>query len=97
MIVSFRHKGLRYFHDRGTTRYLQDDQVGRIRRILGLLDVATSPKSLDLPGLRLHALKDDLQGFWAVNVSGNWRIIFRFEQQPGEDPAVHDVDLVDYH
>ncbi|WP_369695456.1 type II toxin-antitoxin system RelE/ParE family toxin [Jiella marina] len=40
----------------------------------------------------MHPLKGDLAGFWSVSVSGNWRIIFRFE---GEDPA--DVDLVDYH
>ncbi len=47
---------------------------------------------MDLPGYRLHALKGDLEGFWAVTVSGNWRIIFRFESG-----RAMDVDLVDYH
>jgi len=47
---------------------------------------------MDLPGLRLHRLRGDLAGFWAVNVSGNWRMIFRFE-----DDGVWDVDLIDYH
>jgi toxin HigB-1 len=37
-------------------------------------------------------LKGELKGFWAVEVSGNWRIIFRFEA--GD---VLDVDLLDYH
>jgi toxin HigB-1 len=45
---------------------------------------------MGLPGLQLHALKGDLSGYWSV--SGNWRIIFRFE---GIDAV--DVDYVDYH
>jgi toxin HigB-1 len=44
------------------------------------------------PGYRLHALKGERKGQWAVAVSGNWRLVFAFE---GED--VTDVDLVDYH
>ncbi|MEK6685199.1 MAG: type II toxin-antitoxin system RelE/ParE family toxin [Pseudomonadota bacterium] len=28
---------------------------------------------------RLHQLKDELEGHWAIDVSKNWRIIFRFE------------------
>lgn len=47
---------------------------------------------MDLPGLRPHPMKGARQGFWAVDVSGNWRIVFRFQD---EEP--HDVDLVDYH
>ena len=47
---------------------------------------------MGLPGFRLHPLKGDLAGFWAVSVSSNWRLIFRFE---GEDAC--DVDLIDYH
>ena len=34
---------------------------------------------MDVPGFRLHALKSDLQGFWAVTVRANWRVIFRFD------------------
>ena len=45
-----------------------------------------------LPGLRRHALKGDLKGYYAVTVNANWRVIFRFE---GGD--AHDVKLVDYH
>ena len=32
------------------------------------------------PGWRLHPLKGELKGFWSVSVSGNWRVIFRFEE-----------------
>jgi proteic killer suppression protein len=66
--------------------------VPKIERLIARLDVATSPKMIDLPGLKLHPLKGQLKGFWSVWVSGNWRIVFRFE---GTDVA--DVDLVDYH
>jgi proteic killer suppression protein len=47
---------------------------------------------MGLPGFKLHPLKPDLAGFWAVSVLGNWRLIFRFE---GEH--VLDVDLIDDH
>ena len=47
---------------------------------------------MGLPGFRLHPLKGDLAGAWAVSVSGNWRIVWRFD-----GPDVVDVDLIDYH
>ena len=45
-----------------------------------------------LPGFRLHRLKGDFAGLWAVAVSGNGRIIWRFE---GSDAA--DMNLIDCH
>jgi proteic killer suppression protein len=45
-----------------------------------------------LPGFRLHPLAGDYRGYWAVSVSGNWRVRFRFI----EGDAV-EVDYVDYH
>ena len=51
-----------------------------------------APEKMNLPGFRLHPLKGDLRGFWAVTVRANWRIIWRFE---GTDAV--DVDLIDYH
>jgi proteic killer suppression protein len=64
----------------------------RIENVLSVLDAATSPTDLDLPGYRLHALKGDLRGFWSVSISGNWRITFRVE-----NGNVFEVDLTDYH
>ena len=92
MIVRFRHKGLRRLYERGDRRFVPAQRVGKIERILARLDVATEPADMNLPGLQLHPLRGDLAGFWAVSVSGNWRIIFRFEAG-----NVRDVDLVDYH
>ncbi|MND01348.1 Plasmid maintenance system killer protein [compost metagenome] len=66
--------------------------VDRLRRILAALDAAATVEAMDQPTFRLHPLKGDLRGFWAVTVRANWRVIFRFE-----DGNVLDVDFVDYH
>lgn len=92
MILSFKHRGLKLFYERGTTRGLNTDHVNKIRGILTLLDAASSPEGLRLPQYKLHRLRGDLKGFWSVWVSGNWRIIFRFENED-----VYDVELIDYH
>jgi proteic killer suppression protein len=63
-----------------------------IENILTVLDAADSAQDLDLPGFRLHPLKGDLKGFWAVTVRANWRILFRFE-----NGNAYEVDLTDYH
>ncbi|MDB5507492.1 MAG: hypothetical protein JWR75_2130 [Devosia sp.] len=92
MVVSFRHKGLRRLFEDNDRSKLSADLVPRIRILLAELDVATVADDLDRPSFHLHALKGDLQGFWAVTVRANWRIIFRFENGEAKD-----VDLVDYH
>ena len=61
-------------------------------RILFRLQEATGPASADAPGFRLHPFKGDRAGVWSVRVSGNWRVVFRFE-----DHEVVDVNLIDYH
>jgi len=91
-IRSFRHKGLRLLYEKGDRRRLPADQVGKIERILARLDQASVPGHMDLPGYRLHPLKGELAGFWAVAVTGNWRVIFRMA-----DGQAAEVDLVDYH
>ena len=66
--------------------------VERIRDILTALEAAETLEALNLPSFRLHALKGELKGFWAVTVRANWRIIFRFANGKASD-----VDFVDYH
>jgi proteic killer suppression protein len=92
MIKGFRHKGLNRFFRNGDVRGIQARQAARIARILDLLDNASAAEQLYLPGYFLHPLKGERQSEWAMTVSGNWRITFRFE---GED--VVDVNLEDYH
>ena len=92
MIRSFRHRGLRRLYEGGDGSRLNPAFVAKIERVLGRLDAATVVDDVDAPGFGLHPLRGDLKGWWAVTVSRNWRIVFRFE---GENAV--DVDLVDYH
>jgi toxin HigB-1 len=92
MIRSFRHRGLKRLYERGDRRQLRPDQIDKIERILARLDEADEVGKMDLPGFRLHPIKGELAGFWAVTVRANWRIVFRFDAG-----HAHDIDLVDYH
>jgi proteic killer suppression protein len=92
MIRNIRHKGLEKFYNEDETRGIQPAHVKRVRQILTRLDYARTIQDMDAPGLRLHPLKGEYKGFWAVSVSGNWRVIFRFEEGDA-----FDVDYVDYH
>lgn len=92
MIISFRHKGLETFYTTGSVRGIQTAHAAKLGRILQVLDAASTPEGVDLPGYRLHLLKGNLKGFWSVTVNGNWRVIFRFE---GADVEL--VDYLDYH
>lgn len=90
MILSFRHKGLADFFTEGALRGIRPEHARRLRLILARLHAATGPSDMNLPGLRLHRLKGALAGCYAVDVSGNWRVIFRFD---GTDAA--EVDYLD--
>jgi toxin HigB-1 len=91
-ILGFRHKGLERFFLRGTTSAIQAKHAKRLRLISGRLNVALEPRDMALPGLDLHPLKGDRRGVWAVSVSGNRRVTFKFK---GTD--IEDVDYEDYH
>lgn len=88
MIISFAHKGLERFYGTGSKSGIQAKHAKRLRLILTNLDQAEGLDDMDLPGLALHELKGTRKGAWAVKVSGNWRITFRF--------AGRDADAVDY-
>lgn len=90
--MRFAHRGLRRLAEQDDARRLPQPLVRRIRRVLSELAAARSARDMDLPGLRLHPLRGDLDGYWSVRVSGNWRIIFRFE-----DGEAVEIDLIDYH
>ena len=92
MIKSFRHRGLKALYDGRTSRRVAPEHVDKLRDILAVLDRSRRPQDMDLPGFRPHPLRGELQDHWAVSVSENWRITFRFED--GE-PA--EVDYMDYH
>jgi len=92
MIQSFSHKGLEDFFYEGTTRGIQARHADRLARILDRLDAAEEVQDMGYPGSGLHPLKGGLKGLWSVKVSGNWRVVFRFE-----DGNAFVVDYLDYH
>ncbi len=92
MIRTFKHRGLKRLYERDDHSQVRSTHLDRIEDILARLDVAVVPSDLDLPGYGLHPLKGELKGFWALKVSGNWRIIFRFK-----DGDAFELNLVDYH
>ncbi len=92
MIKSWQHKGLKLFYDTGSKAKIQAKHADKLHDILQALDVVTEPEQMNFPGLNFHPLKGKRKGFYAVTVSGNWRIIFKFE---GKDAVL--VDYLDYH
>jgi len=92
-IRSFRHEELKRLYEADEKRDVPGALVEKLTDVLLAIDEAERPSDAGLfSGWRLHPLKGDLKGFWSVSVSGNWRVIFRFERGDA-----FDVDLVDYH
>jgi proteic killer suppression protein len=92
VIRSIRHKGLKRLYEDDDPRGVIAEHAMKLRDILARLDAAATVADMDLPGFRLHPLKGELKGFWAVTVRANWRVIFRFA-----DGDVLEVDYSDYH
>lgn len=92
MIRSLKPRGLKRLYQQGDRSGIRPDLVNAVQNILTILDSATTPQALDLPQYKLHRLKGDLKGFWAVTVRANWRVMFRFA-----DGDAVDVELIDYH
>ena len=64
-----------------------------IRRKLDQIDAVTELAELRVPpGNRLHALSGELEGYHAIRVNDQYRVIFRFA---GHD--AYDVRCADYH
>lgn len=92
MIRSFRHKGIERFFLTGSKAGIQPSHASKLNEQLSVLNVATKPEQMRIPGWKLHALSGNLSGHWAVSVNGNWRLTFTFD---GEDAIL--VDYRDYH
>ncbi|MDR2000238.1 MAG: type II toxin-antitoxin system RelE/ParE family toxin [Zoogloeaceae bacterium] len=92
MIRSFAHKGLERLFREGSTAGVTAAHVKRLRLILALLNDAIRIEDMDAPGLRLHSLKGSMKELWAVTVTANWRVTFRFE-----NGDAYVVNYQDYH
>lgn len=93
MIRSFKSKALESVFSTGHSSKLPQERIGTIKNLLSVLHGATNLKDLSVPAFRLHKLKKPpLRGYWSIDVTGNFRLVFWFE---GGD--VSEVDYMDTH
>ncbi len=92
MIKTWNHKGLCRFFETGSKSGIKPEHERRLKIILQRLNAAIKPDDMNTLGMQFHGLSVNLEGFYAVSVSGNWRIIFKFMGQHAES-----VDYIDYH
>ena len=95
VVRSVRHRGLRRLIEEDNPRFLRQNLVDRVRKILTALILAEHIDGFiaDAPhGWSVHRLSGDRQDEWSVSVSGNWRITFK-----EEDSYIDRLNLEDYH
>jgi len=94
-LVHFRHKGLRRLYESGDARGVPSAMADKVRKLLFAIETAEAMGQLGrFPGWKPHPLKGELKGYWSLTITGNWRLIFRYDEEA--NTAV-DIDLVDYH
>jgi proteic killer suppression protein len=94
MIKSIKNKALKLLWEKNDESKLPSNQLKKIKVLLQVIDdLEHVPDDLkNLISLRPHPLKGNLEGFWSLDVTGNYRIIFRFENK-----NAFDVDYLDTH
>jgi proteic killer suppression protein len=92
MIRSFAHDGLRRFFEGGGTSGIPQKLEKRIRNRLEVLDDASTLGHIKVHPWRLHYRKP--HGPWSIDVSGPWRILFRWREGEGN---AYEVDLRQDH
>lgn len=93
MIKTFADSDTRLLFEDGESKKLPANLIRRALRKLEYIDNAEDILDLRLPhGNRLHALKGDRKGQFAISINDQWFICFRFETE-----GVYDVEICDYH
>jgi proteic killer suppression protein len=93
MIKTFADKHTHDLFVTGKSKQFQSDILKRTLRRLEYIDLATCLDDLKVPpSNRLHALKDDRAGQFAISINNQWRICFTFI-----DGEAYDVEITDYH
>lgn len=92
MIKTWKHKGLKKFYETGDKSGIQPKHAKVLKELLFQLSGAMQPEDMNTPGNGFHKLKGKLKEYYAVKVSGSWRLIFQFE-----DYHAIDVEYINYH
>ena len=94
-LAGFRHKGLKQIHAGENAKGVPSAMADKLRKLLFAMETASGLDQVSrFPGWKLHRLKGSLAGFWSLTVTGNWRLIFRYNEEAN---AADDIDLIDYH
>jgi proteic killer suppression protein len=93
MIKTFEDKHTREIYVKGKSKRIAPDIFKRAIRQLEYIDLATCLEDLKVPpSNRLHALKGDRKGQYAISINDQWRVCFKFI-----DSDAYDVEITDYH
>lgn len=87
-----KHAALKRYAKRGDASKINAKWIAKVGRILGALHAAVSPQDLDMPGFGWHELDTPRKGTFAVWITRNWRITYKWD-----DAGPYDVDMEDYH
>ena len=93
MIKTFADKHTWEIYVEGKSKRIAPNIIKRVIRRLEYINLAASLEELKVPpSNRLHALKGDRKGQYAIAVNDQWRICFKFI-----DGDAYDVEITDYH
>ncbi len=69
-------------------------EVERLRRMLAFIDATDSFDELAIPpNYGFHALTGDRDGWFAMTITRNWRLVFT----KVDETTIANLDLEDYH
>ena len=91
MIKSFHNKQLMALWETGKSK-IDARLHARILRRLDVLDAATVPEDMNLPGFDFHSLQGYKPARFTVHVNGPWCITFEFK-----DGDAFVLDFEQYH
>ena len=94
-IRSFTHKGLKRLYEDDSAKGVPAAAADKLRKQLAFLDAmqdGDERRALSLWGA--HQLTGNRSGTWSLFVTRNWRLTFWID---GDEPAMCDVNLEDYH
>ena len=93
MIKTFANKHTQQIYVKGKSKRIAPDMIKRAIRRLEYIDLATILDDLKVPpSNRLHALKGDRRGQYAISINDQRRICFKFV-----DGDAYEGEIVDYH
>ena len=102
MKIKAHTMAIRSFRDKDIENFFLNEKVGKkikwaflasiAKRKLDMLHYAKDLMDLRSPPSNcLESLKGNLNGYYSIRINIQWRIVFKWDNQP------YDVDIVDYH